>query len=897
MSCRWISGLPVSLIVIALLAGAMQEASLAGPAPRGPNSKRVLEQVIVVFKTHFDIGYTDLASNVIDRYRTSMIDKALAACDASRDLPPEHRFVWTLSGWPMAQVLWPGQDPTRRKRIEEAIRQGQLVWHGLPATTHTESLDLEDLVRGMRFSSQLSREFSMPLPRDAKMTDVPSHTWILPTVLRHAGIQFLHLGCNSASASPELPRLFWWEGPDGSRLLTMYEASGYGSGIRPPKDWPHRTWLGLIHTGDNHGPPKPDEVKQLVDKARKELPGVKIRMGRLSDFADAILQEDPELPIVRADTPDTWIHGIMSMPAETQMARQLRQRTAALETLTTLRGAWGSKTLPTSDTVAAAYEGTLMFGEHTWGYSMSPFGYHYGKEWAAKRSQGHYERLERSWVEKGAWIHDAKAAVEPALSQNLSLLGGAVRVDGPRIVVFNPLPWERNDVVSVNVASGTCAGLKDLASGASVPVEADGNTIRFAAQNVPPMGYRTYVPADQRDAGRQLIVDESSSVIENQRYRVRMDPSRGIVASIRDKLTDRELIDGESPYGLGQYLYERFDTANIQRYFDEYLKYVPGWVAHFARANMAPADQAPHVASSPHSFTLRLQRNELSVSALMTAGAEREAAERVSLRVTLYDDQPYVDLTWAIHNKKPDQWPEAGWLCVPLSVDKPKYRLGRLGSIVDPVKDVAKGSNCDVFCLSSGMTVSGTEPGCIGLCPVDSPLVSIGRPGLYRHTGRFRDRQPVLFVNLFNNVWGTNFQQWTSGSWSSGLRLWSSADDQVEADLLTPSWEARSSCLATYVDGPAGTLPPVQPGLSLSRKGVLMTAFGRNPDGDGLLLRLWEQAGRDGPCDVRLPEGLQATKAQPCDLRGRAQGPSMPIENGWLKLTLQPFAPASFLLH
>ncbi|HEY5910398.1 MAG TPA: hypothetical protein VJA21_07315 [Verrucomicrobiae bacterium] len=31
--------------------------------------------VIVVFKTHFDIGYTAMASNVVQRYRTKMIDR------------------------------------------------------------------------------------------------------------------------------------------------------------------------------------------------------------------------------------------------------------------------------------------------------------------------------------------------------------------------------------------------------------------------------------------------------------------------------------------------------------------------------------------------------------------------------------------------------------------------------------------------------------------------------------------------------------------------------------------------------------------------------------------------------------------------------------------------------
>ncbi len=136
---------------------------------------------------------------------------------------------------------------------------------------------------------------SIALPRDAKMTDVPCHSWIMPTLLRHAGIEFLHLGCNAASRSPQVPLLFWWEGPDGSRLLTMYAAEGYGTGLMPPENWPYRTWLALIHTGDNHGPPKPEEVSQLLAEAKVKLPGIQVRIGRLSDFADAIVAENAEL--------------------------------------------------------------------------------------------------------------------------------------------------------------------------------------------------------------------------------------------------------------------------------------------------------------------------------------------------------------------------------------------------------------------------------------------------------------------------------------------------------------------------------------------------------------------------------------------------------------------------
>ena len=53
----------------------------------------------------------------------------------------------------------------------------------------------------------------------------------------------------------------------------------------------------MRHTGDNHGPPRPEEVKQLLEEAKVRLPGVRVRIGRLSDFGDAILAEKPELPV------------------------------------------------------------------------------------------------------------------------------------------------------------------------------------------------------------------------------------------------------------------------------------------------------------------------------------------------------------------------------------------------------------------------------------------------------------------------------------------------------------------------------------------------------------------------------------------------------------------------
>ncbi|MGA2257203.1 MAG: hypothetical protein ABSG53_21320, partial [Thermoguttaceae bacterium] len=698
-----------------------------------------VEEVVVVFKTHFDIGYTDFARNVVAKYRTSMIDHALTVCDEARAMPPEHRFVWTLSGWPMEQVLWPGQTPERRQRVAEAVRDGRLVWHALPASLHTESLDLEDLVRGMVFSSRLSRQFGMPLPRDAKMTDVPAHTWVLPTILKHAGVQFMHIGCNGGSSMVEVPQLFWWEGPDGSRVLTMYSGD-YGTGLKPPRNWPHKTWLALIHTGDNHGPPTADEVQGLLQLAAREVPGVKIRLGRLSDFSDAILKEHPTLPVVRADLADTWIKGIMSMPIETKLARNVRPQIAACDALRTLLPAWGVRVPtnrdPPGTLVAAAYEGSLLFAEHTWGFDAKNCPRLYGKAWEQARAAGKYARLEESWGEKAAYIRKAADLTRAATTADLQALARSVGVKGLRIVVFNPLPWPRDGIAMAQFPPETVSGLKDAATGQAVPCQQEADSLCFLARDVPALGYRTYVPvpaAPLVPGGAEASRQSATNTLENAFFRLRLDPARGIVASLVDKRSGREWVDSASKYGLGQYVYERFDADEAAAYVKAYCRNIAPWVFQdFAKSSLPPAKDVPHVTASPGNFRLSIGRGPLRTIATMRAAAGKDVPHDVTLRVTLAADQPYVDVEWQVTDKKPDPWPEGGWLCFPLKIDQPRFHLGRLGSVTDPAKDIVRSGNFDTFCLNTGMNVLGSDSSGVGLCPLDSPLVGLGYPGLYR---------------------------------------------------------------------------------------------------------------------------------------------------------------------
>ena len=364
--------------------------------------------VWVAFKTHFDIGYTDTIEGVLRKYRVKMMDSALGIIDQERQLPPEKRFVWIIPGWPLTHILGPKQEPARKPRIEQALREGTLAVQALPFSLHTESSDLEDLVRGMRFSSAIARKYGRPLPIAAKMTDVPCHSWVWPTILAHAGVKFLQIGSNGASGHLRLPHLFWWEGPDGSRILCNYTPD-YGSNMAVPSDWPSKNYLAMIMTGDNQGPPSLAEVENLRQYAAKNMPGIRVHFGDLDDFARGVLAEKPELPVVRADMPDTWIHGWLSMPIESKAARTAHPLQPAVEALDTQLRAWGLTTGDLAPALTEAYEQSVLYSEHTFGPAAPNMGSWnsgtlrdlYGAAWKAAYDRGLIRNTSRSSTASG----------------------------------------------------------------------------------------------------------------------------------------------------------------------------------------------------------------------------------------------------------------------------------------------------------------------------------------------------------------------------------------------------------------------------------------------------------------------------------------------------------------
>jgi len=875
-----------------------QDKKPANSRPDANTAHSPVKEIIVICKTHFDIGYTHRVKDVVHYYQTEMIDKALTTMEQSKTMPDQQQFRWTAPGWVMSKVLedWPGQTPERHEKLDAAFRSGKFVTHALPFTLESDACEPEEMARSLGFASQLSRKYNLPLPRSAKVTDVPSHTGELATVLANGGVKFLHIGCNWPSAYIKLPGLFWWQGPDGSRILTMYSPL-YGSSegllfhkdwsadfpfigenLVPAKEWTYKTWPAIIVTPDNSGPPNKEQVKALFDEIAQKMPGVKVRMGTMDDFVDAILKENPKLPVVKGEMPDTWIQGIMCDPEGRRLSRESHPLLASAEVMNTQLKIWGINAPSYAKTIALAYEKLALYGEHTWGGagSVDQYGEAFKKVPPAK-----YADLEGSWEDKTDYIRTAADLTKAMSDSNLNMLARMVKHSNPGIVVYNPLPWKRSGFVEVNGK-------------------------RVFATDVPANGYRTF-PLDSTVSPAPEL---SSKSIENEFFKITFDAAKGAIVSMIDKRTGREWANNEAPQGLGQYFNERFTYEQTVKYDTDYqqgrgCEHAYGgkdfWLhPGLYKPGMISEKQVPYRALAAANGKLKISGDaDAQTATLEMAGDAANHMPASILRVTLYKNQPYLDLEITIRDKAKDNWPEADWVSLPFKIANPTFHVYRPLGVMNPATDILPGADRDMYSVDHGVAITGADGAGVAVCPIDHPLISLDRPGCWKFSSDFVPEKPIVYVNLYNNQWNTNYRYWYPGTWSSRVRIWTiNKGMSKDAIIATPALEARSPLQARVMEGTGGSLPSEQAGLTVSRKGVIVTAFGADADGNqGTLLRVWEQAGVSGKLIVTLPKGTKALSAVPVNLRGEKKGEPIKIASGKLVFDLGAYAPASFILQ
>jgi len=383
------------------------------------------EAVHVIFKTHLDVGFTDFAHRVVARYFDTFIPNALQTARRLRESGHSERFIWTTGSWLIYEYLEQAH-PQERLQMEEAIQAGDIAWHALPFTTHTELMDAPLFRYGLSLARRLDERFSRRTIA-AKLTDVPGHTRAMLPLLAEAGVRFLHIGVNGACPHLDIPPIFLWKDEEtGASVMVAYQPS-YGQLLSLP-GFSHA--LTFAHTIDNIGPQAEGDVLHHFAQLRQQYPSADVHASTLDEYARALEGFASRLPVVTDEVGDTWIHGVGTDPTLVRRYRQLSR----------LRQAWMAEKRP--ETASTSFDRFSRFllrvPEHTWGMDEKTFlgdYIHYRPEQLARvRNEPRFRTFAASWEEKHGYLEqavrsldgsalasEAQAALDAAAPQRFSL--------------------------------------------------------------------------------------------------------------------------------------------------------------------------------------------------------------------------------------------------------------------------------------------------------------------------------------------------------------------------------------------------------------------------------------------------------------------------------------------
>src|SRR3954464_13183225 len=191
-------------------------AALGADQGEASNKQKVLH---LIGYSHIDAAWlwpwSDGADSVLDTFRSAL--------NRIEDTPGFCYSHSTAQHYRWAERA----DPAMFAKIRERIREGRWeVVGGWPVEPDCNIPSTESFVRHSLYGKDYFR--------DALGVDVPiafnpdafGHAAGLPTLLRRAGFRY-YVFMRPQEHEMKLPILFWWEGPDGSRLLTLRIRRGY----------------------------------------------------------------------------------------------------------------------------------------------------------------------------------------------------------------------------------------------------------------------------------------------------------------------------------------------------------------------------------------------------------------------------------------------------------------------------------------------------------------------------------------------------------------------------------------------------------------------------------------------------------------------------------------------
>jgi len=832
--------------------------------------------------THHDLGYTDTIENVLNLY-ARFYDDVVRFCDETKDWPEEAQYRYTLEGTWSLQHFVANRPKEAVDKFGGYVKQGRIEIGALFGNEIDSLCGHEELIRLMYPSFRFKRQYGGQITVGS-ITDLPGLSWGLPTILAGSGVKYFFAGLptyfewgrndihtfwdEAAILRHGRPDAFRWQGPDGQNVLVYYQGTyGFFKRVIGPDTYQevYESLPGMldemeakgtpfdvmryIHNGvDNHPPDM--RISQVVREWNEKWAYPKLVVATNSMFFEALEKQCQDVRTFRGELPHTdYVVGAISTAKETTINRLAHDKLLSAEKAATIASLTSGYSYP-AQKISQAYDSMLLYDEHTW-----------GKDYPAGEIQ------DWAWNEKSHYAYKAAGLAQSILTESLGKIADSIQLEQKQrhLVVFNPLAFDRTDVVRVTrFPPEKPFDLIDDQTGRKVPyqiVEQDGPLaptpyaayrwargafekhelfdLVFVAEGVPSLGYKTYRLAPRAEAPSAEAPSAASDLrvtpegLENRFYKVAFDSRTGAIASVYDKELSRELVDQRAPDKLNQFVAKWVQTAKQE---------------------------------GPGTAEIRLGQKGPVYTSLITRSSGPGCPEIVQ-EVVLYADLKRIDL---FNRVLKDSTPLLEvYFAFPFQVDGPKFRFEGSNSVIEPLRDQFPGSNSNYYAVQHWANVSNQEVG-ITLSTVESHLLEFG--GLWpcyvsqAHHGVTAPDfgQPFvkpeqltkghMYAFVLDSNFRTNFQPVQQADILFRYSLTSQAGPQANSKHRDFGWSVHNPLTAVLTSGGRqGPLPSEASFCGLDQSNVLLTTIKRAEDGQGLIVRLIETDGQATTATLTLP--------------------------------------------
>jgi alpha-mannosidase len=766
--------------------------------------------------------------------------------------------------------------PDMFEQIKQRVKEGRWeVIGGMWVEPDLNMPDGESLVRQILVGK---RYFQKNFGADIKIgwnPDSFGYNWQLPQIYKKSGMDyFVTSKLLWATDYTKFPyRLFWWEAPDGSRLLTYFpheyanefdpqqitqDLSFYAPSIYGTKVTASPQMLYLYGIGDHGGGP----TRTMLDQANRLRDSntvfPKIEFSTAKEFFADLNQELPNLkvPVWKDELYFEYHRGVFTSQADTkQRIRRDEELMLDAEKYASLASLFGRPYA--QDQFELAWK-NLLFD-------------HFHDVMPGSGIAVNYLDAKRNLEDVARSANEIRDGALGEILAHVNTQGVNPRGDGVPVVVFNSLSWPRTEVVEAEVQLPGPAREVQVLDGAGQQVEhqllaMDAATNRarlLIVADTPALGYKTYfvraaAKANNSPSHSMHAVTAEGNTMENGSVRITVDPQTGCVTSLFDQRNQTEALapsetdsGGPTTSACGNLLQaftdkpKRWDAWNIDSDFEK---------QHW---DLDKADEVKLVERGPLRAVLRVKKHFQNSTFVQD--------------VTMYAGMPRVDV------KMHAEWHEKHILlkvAFPLSAhsDKATFEIP-YGSIERPTtrKTPAEQAKFEVPAqrwadLSNADAKHGFS------------LLNDSKYG-------YDVRGNVLRLSLLRSP------EWPDPHADEGhheftYSLYPHGGNWRDAQTVRRGYELNYKLTARSAQKHGGTLPGEHSFVRVEADNVVLTALKKSEDDDSLVLRFYEWAGKETDVKLQLPAGAQS--ASETDLMERSIA-DLAVKHGAVTVHTKPY--------